>query len=661
MHRPPSATWLLSAILVTGLALGAASARASEPLLLDGDEPEDLAELRDETAKIDAAMGAAVCGGVLQDEPVGKNLGEAVPVIVGLPGRLGQPLGAVLSGLGLKDFLGGQLDDGFQYPPSAVGLSTRCLPGVTGLRKLVFAQDRLTYVHTPIIEAPFFGDPPCLTTPGDCENFCRELNTFTYPDCAVLKGDGKRGIGCAVWCLKETCTDGWTDKCSESLSDVTGGALADSPEVPELRVYQGRLVFFADGFYRDYETLAPVFNQTGQFLNEGETEFFDERLNLDTPQPAYPNCVPCAGEECRCSLQVPSAPEKNPACLLVVPDVDVGQPSLVNLPQADAQLWRACRSAGLNAVESNDPRLDQERTINPQECLETFGDQGQGLAEGVYASFFRQYDAIATRRAFTQVAPADQNKKEARVACYGLYDEFDPLNRQTEMVPGVSDQAAKDARCVIDLDTTNFNETQLGTGNRPTRPNPADFTSFGRSSIGVTPWYQGLGGAFSLLHADDNGQADTLATAALAITATDTAALQALPQLHRASLTDFDESGTHRTIVTWWSHLTAVLNEATSQPVFTLLLSKLPDIAPDPEDPLFTNVVPEKLPATDPTAPFEVQLGVGEDLPGQVADFLRRNAIFRVEETPMPALLPAGTPEDWRALAQGWCTYVTGN
>jgi hypothetical protein len=55
----------------------------------------------------------------------------------------------------------------------------------------------LWLVRFTLIDAPDFGDPPCLTTPGDCEDFCKALNDYTYADCAVLKGDTDRGIGCA--------------------------------------------------------------------------------------------------------------------------------------------------------------------------------------------------------------------------------------------------------------------------------------------------------------------------------------------------------------------------------------------------------------------------------------------------------------------------------
>lgn len=669
MRRPPATPWLLVPVLVTGLALMTGIAVASEPLILKSAEPEDLSELRARAEQVEGAYDAAVCGGILPDENVGEEVGEGISAVTGVPGRSGRPLANIRSGLGVKDAEGGQFNDGFLFPETAQGLSTRCLPEVTALRKLVFAYDRLSYIRFPTIGAPFFTDPPCLTTPGDCEQFCSELNAFTYPDCAVLKGDEKRGIGCALWCQKSTCTDGWTNVCSTSLSDLTGGAIADSPPVPELSLYNDRLVFDPGTGYVDYETLAPVFNEYGFPITFGETQEYNEPIDLTPPEANYPNCVPCTGEQCRCSLQVPPEPEKNPICLLVVPDADVGKPSLVNVGNL-AEILSACRLAGLRTITSNSSNFDSDGVVSFADCLANLDGGTEGLSGGVYASFFRQYAAFATRRAYPQVAPDDQNEKEARVACYGFYDEFDPLDRETVMTiddPAVGEEeegggaeprVPKDARCVIDLDTTNFPDTQKGTGETPASPAAETYTPFAREPGSTSPWFRDLAGAFSLMHSDDDPDLDTLATSVLTLRDTDTAALQALPTLHRASLAPFDETGPQQVVSGWWSHLSAVFAEATSPPIVTLLLPKIPSAIPSLDEPLFQNTIPEHVPSTDPTAPFEVQLGVGEDLPGQVAAFMERDLLFRVEEKPMPVLIPGGTADDLRALAQDWCTYA---
>ncbi len=670
MRRLPATPWLLGPVLVTGMALMAGVAAASEPLILKNAEPKDLTELRQRADQVEGAYDAAVCGGVLPDEDVGEEVGEGISAVTGVPGRSGKPLASIRSGLGVKDAEGGQFDDGFQFPETAQGLSTRCLPGVTALPKLVLAYDRLSYIRFPIVGAPYFTDPPCLTTPGDCEQFCRELNSFTYADCAVLKGDEKRGIGCALWCQKSTCTDGWTDVCSTSLNELTGGAVPDAPQVPELALYDGRLVFDPGTGYVDYETLAPVFNPEGYPITYGETQEYNEPIDLTPPSPSYPNCVPCVGEECRCSLQVPPEPEKNPICLLQVPDADVGRPSLANVGSV-AELLAGCRLAGLRIINNDPDRIDDQSVVNFSDCLANLDGGSEGLSGGVYASFFRQYAAFATRRAYPQVAPNDQNEKEARVACYGFYDEFDPLDRETVMTvadpavgeeedegEGAEPRIPKDARCVIDLNTTNFPDTQKGTGETPASPAAETFTTFARESGSSTPWFRDLAGAFSLMHSDDDPDLDTLATSVLSLRDTDTAALQALPTLHRASLSPFDESGLQQVVSGWWSHVSAVFAEATSPPMVTLLLPKLPSVTPSLDDPLFLNAIPEHVPSTDPTAPFEVQLGVGEDLVGQVAAFLERDTLFRVEEQPMPVLIPGGTADDYRALAQDWCTFA---
>lgn len=672
MHRLPATPWLLTPAIVAGLGLMAGIALASEPLILDSKEPKDLNELRARAEQVRAAYDAAAFGGVLPDEEVGEELGDGVAAVTGLPGWTGQPLGDIRSGLGVKETSGGQFDDGFQFPETTTGFSTRCPLKTSALRKTVQAYDLLSYVRFPLVNAPYFEDPPCLTTPGDCEDFCRELNTFTYPDCAVLKGDEQRGIGCALWCEKNTCTDGWTDICNTSLSALTGGAVPDSPQVPELSLYQGNLVFEKDGVFVYHETLEPAYNEDGYPITFGETEEYNEPIDLTPPEPSYPNCTPCKGEECRCSLQPVPEPDKNPICLLQVPDIDVGRPSMANIDSDMEELLSGCRLASLRSVEADDREFSGDQVIGLSDCLSNMDGGTEGLEEGVYASFFRQYQAFATRRAFTNVAPNDQNEKEARVACYGFYDEYDPSLRETIMTrydPPVGEEQEsgtdedsripQDARCVIDLDAENFPETQLGTGEEPESPLADSFSPYARESSSDSPWYGKLGGAFSLMHSDDDQMIDTLAKSVLTLKESDTAGLHALPALHRATIPDFDETGPHRTVVDWWTHLQSVFGEAFSQPVAHLLLPKVPNVTLSPDDPLFDDSIPEHAPSTDPTAPFEVQLGVGEDLAGRVAAFLERDLLFRVEEEPMPVLVPAGSPDDWRALAQSWCTYVT--
>ncbi len=659
MRSLPAPSRPLVPVLATGLALALASATAlaSEPLLLDTAEPTNLEELRSRTDEVLGASAAGQCGGIVGDS-VGFNVGEGIAMVLGFPGRAGEPLAAPRSGLALKNSIGGQLDDGFEFPEGAVGLSTRCEPDKDSLLKIVTSPYELTRGILEIVSAPSFGDPPCLTTTGDCNNFCDALNGFSYPDCAVMNGDFKRGIGCAVWCMKQTCTDGWTGQCNTSLSALTGGALPDSPQPAMLSLYKGGLVFEKDGQFVWYDSLEPVFNDDGQPLTFGETQEYIEPIDTTLPAPDFPNCVPCAGEECRCGLQPVPEESKDPVCLLQVPDVDVGKPNLSNLPPDDAALWQGCRTASLRRLKEQGDTIDLNQLVGMGECMASIGAPEANPVGGVYASFARQYQALAERFAYTDVAPLDRNSAEPMAVCYGFYNEFDPLERQTKMVPLESPEDARDARCVIGLDSDEFPQTQLGMGSLP-EADPEDFfTTFARDA-GLSPWFQGLAGAFSLLHLPGQDGRDALPQAVLELPETDRAGLRSLPTLHRATMVDFDESGDRRIVTTWWASLAQVMAEALSEPRITILLPKIPDLAPANDDPLFDEGIPAHEPATDPTAPFEVQLGVGEDLVGRVAEFLQRDAVLRVEQEAVPTLIPEGEPEDWRALAQGWCTYLT--
>jgi hypothetical protein len=638
------------------LALASTTVLASEPLLLDSAEPTSLEELRGRTEQVLGAGAAGQCGGITS-ESVGFDLGEGTAAVTGLPGRYGQPLAAPRSGLALKYESGGELDDGFQFPDESVGLSTRCEPNTDKLVKIVMSYDELTRGLYREIEAPSFGDPPCLTTGGDCQNFCEDLNDYTYPDCAVVYGDMNRGIGCAVWCMKETCTDGWTDRCSTSLSELTGGELPDSPQPAMLSLYKGGLVFEKDGQFVWYDSLDPVYNDDGEPISFGETEEYVEPLDLTPPAPAYPNCVACRGPECRCGLQPVPEESSDPVCLLQVPEVDVGKPSMVNLPEN--VLWDSCRGAGLRRLEAEgDDEVPPGPVISLSDCEAAAGKPEVNPVGGVYASFYRLYQAAAARRAYTEVAPQDMNEAAPQAACYGFYNEFDPLVRRTKTVPAEYPEDGRDARCVVGLESDDMPQTQAGMGQLPEQDPDDPFTTFARDA-GLSPWFQGLAAAFSLLHASDDANRDTLPQAVLTLPETDRAGLRALPELHRATMADFDESGERRIITTWWASLEQVMAEALAEPRVNVLFPKLPDLAPGADDPLFDEGIPEHPPATDPTAPFEVQLGVGEDLVGRVAAFLQKDVVLRVEQDDVPTLVPEGEPEDWRALAQGWCTYLT--
>jgi hypothetical protein len=660
------------------------AAAASSPFTLPAEEPQDLTELRDQISQIDGAQTAAACGGLIADESVGDTLGDGgVAEVTGAPGRTGKPLADIPSGLGVKEEAGGQLDDGFQFPDTTTGFSTRCEPGTPKLRKFVFDYERLSYVRFPLIDAPDFGDPPCLTTPGDCEDFCKALNDYTYADCAVLKGDTDRGIGCALWCEKEVCTDDWvggSESCNESLSALTNGALPDSPEVPPLRTYKGRELWQDENgqFVWHFSNKEPALDEEGNPVTFYNTEEVQEDIVVTPPEPVqYPNCVPCTGGECRCSLQPVLPPEKNPECLLVLPDVDVGAQDLQNLNSEDAQLWTGCRNVNTDIVRNDSRSFDGDNVTTVNDCIAGESMPSGTLRPGVYASFFRQYAAAMRRRAFTQVVPTDQAEKTADIACYGFYDEFNPLDRRTKMTergaqgpldepadiggpaPENDDRHAQDARCVINLNTEDFPQTQRGKGFLPVSPDAESFTPSARSPAGISPWYQELAGAFSMLHTTGvSDDPDPLTDAVLGLRDTDTAKLQAMPATHRATLPDFDESAARRTITGWWAQMNSVLAEALSPPRLTLLLPSLQNATISSTDPLFDDAIPPHVPMTDPTAPFEVQLGVGEDLVGRVAEFLTRNTVLHVVQEPVPVLVPAATMDDLHALSQSWCNYI---
>ncbi len=178
--------------------------------------------------------------------PPDEQLGDKsyIAKVTGVPGREGIPLGDVESGMAKRIEDGGEYDDGFQFPDSAVGMSTVCVPGQTKQDHNVFhctdGSDDGTdgcygerFVET--YGYPYFTDPPCrwrlkdnawpdipppqysqgdfdqeisdAQTPGTCQDFGGYLNSWQYFDCMESAYDEDGYLYCVYWGNRYICND----------------------------------------------------------------------------------------------------------------------------------------------------------------------------------------------------------------------------------------------------------------------------------------------------------------------------------------------------------------------------------------------------------------------------------------------------------------------
>jgi hypothetical protein len=187
--------------------------------------------------EIPNAMDGAMCGGWDADQSVGFDPGPGgkISLVTGVPGRLGDPLRNLLSGMAWRKEEGGAYNDGFEFPDTATGLSTTCDKETRTVQRWVWTPlDGSAPGHYEMreIENPYFEDPPCDAypdasgnqSPAECQAFCDWLNTFTYEDCRVFtRNDEGRWI-CVETGFKYTCSEEWETepvggRKSSSMSD----------------------------------------------------------------------------------------------------------------------------------------------------------------------------------------------------------------------------------------------------------------------------------------------------------------------------------------------------------------------------------------------------------------------------------------------------------
>lgn len=625
--------------VAAGLATGTALPAFARPAFkVETTSPKRFEQVETELQRIQGYLDVMQCGGQLLDATVGEELGDpgAVSDVTGVPGRTGRPLDNIPSGLGKREEEGGQLNDGFQFPPTAEGLSTRCPLRTSETIKQRMHPRLLSMSEFPYVPMPYFEDPPCEQgadgrpdlTKESCIRFHEWLNGFKYADCYHVAGNRDIGFYCKLWCWKFSCTDGWTDSCDESLSALTDGALEDSPVPDIIRELRER----------------------GELPPEDPPQ---------RPITILPNSVPCIGEQCRCEMPPSQGgvntddgdKSKDPVCRppMLVPGSDIGSPDMSELAVEDEEILQGCRNYFNEVIRNGGDPSGSTRV----ECEIGLGLPEEGITGGVYSSYFRRYSAEYQRRKYEGVPGNDHNQNSGPVMCFGFYDEFDPRWHKTR---------TKDKRCFIGFDVSDYPQDQAGVSAE--QPAPVSHDPNDRREldfrINRDLWFQRLGGVLSFLNERRLGAA---LGARVAPTLTEGASvrgqLTAAPNLANRTLS-FDDSADARTIVQWWEELELQMGRLLSPPTVRILLPPRAGYGIDPLDPLFVGgVVVATDPRRDPRSlPVEVQIRAKEDIVGEVAAYIERSPLLRIEQKDVPVVIPQISPVALRSIAQAWCKDV---
>lgn len=399
----------------------------------------------------------------------------------------------------------------------------------------------------------------------------------------------------------------------------------------------------------------------------GATEITDCSLGLTAnPEHIGNSCKTCEGDECRIF------PLTND---VIIPDVWF-EPFPTDLPGQCLVSYDEC-----DIDNSTDNPVNHGPWSQPPSQNYRFQQEPRR-----YISYFRDYnEASYEREPVDTFVPEDDHKKERiPVACYGMYD-----NHFGEPVPEDAKTQAtieQHKRCTIagyypvddgDGDQLHFADmpqTQRGVGSfnerNPDIPPPnRPFDQNGDI------WVPTMGGAFSLVNnqvLEEQFENDL----SFAILAPDVALQRTIPQLDNARpfssgalLRAFDDTTTkeqdfrqdRRTIQEWWQLVETEMHEHFTPPTVRVLFPSTWTIDLDPLDPLFTPPLPDDRVGTeiDPqSAPIEVQIAAREDLMGDLVSFMERNLLLQIEEAPIPVVVPLGSPTEYRALSQGWESWI---
>jgi hypothetical protein len=520
---------------------------------------------------------------------------------------------------------GERLNDGFVFPDTTWGKTTVCELDQPSEQERPVYQDgnapgtqfKILPVRYPSFRDPYAcqadtvdellngsqNEPPPPLSEPLCQEFCNALNdpVWHYRDCKFFAGscfreaDGFIDAGSCSWsCAGErskwVCTDDWIEH------NEPGGPPLDLFEVSGLDTPSdcGDCPTDDDG------------NPTACTVScEARIDDTGDDVKQCIGESGGPGCI---GEECRCP---------GPGCK-TIPDPNGGDPKR-------------------------------------------------------FQSFFRHYD-VTTNRGTISNAPGDVlNDTEAEVHCYGFYDEFDPKLRAT---------VTNDKRCIIgnffgsdgeEVDPLNLFTTQQGTGNYSPAglPDPLPDPRDDNFDAATDLWYQNLGGSLSFINETVfvNQYGGKLSNA---LENPDTAKVRSTvqntvqkPWASGGALRAIDDTvsngknqlventgsspgrGEARPYTQWFQQFTTSANRLFSPPIVRMVLPATWTFDLTPLSPLSAGRDPR-------TNSITLQTQADEDLIGTVANYLRQSLLMTLQEEPVYAVVPVGSPVEFGAMALQW-------
>lgn len=195
-----------------------------ENYTLKNPKPTSIEEVTKEIDEITKRLTEVQCGGWNRDVSVGANLGEYISKVAGVPGREGEPLGDIASGMAKRK-------DEFTYPSGARGLVTACKNGLSkqdiqfyrngdepGTRN-DSAKDRPYPFFADRHVCLWRGEDNILEEPlsrGICNNACdiyMNAPIYTFKDCKPedVKKNASGQWECTKWSDRAICSDDWVD------------------------------------------------------------------------------------------------------------------------------------------------------------------------------------------------------------------------------------------------------------------------------------------------------------------------------------------------------------------------------------------------------------------------------------------------------------------
>jgi len=320
-----------------------------------------------------------------------------------------------------------------------------------------------------------------------------------------------------------------------------------------------------------------------------------------------------------------------------------------------------------------------------------------------YRSFYRFYMASYKREEvlYTPVPGSPQTGEDAYkkadipVSCYRLYEEFDPKYRPTTesekacVIAAYYTGQLDDKPLGEELSDRNFYEMGRNATGTPTQEGKGQFrqTMEDINAIESEPdfnfddddWSPNKSDAFHMTSGEDitailqeEASNETNLKSSIQVIYT----MMDMPDVdpherHQdyspsSFVKSFDDSAFDsgdRYFVRWWQDIETKGNLLMSEPVVRLILPPSWSIGLDPLDPIFTAPKYEKTEGrgADPRMQaLEVQLRADEDLLDNMKAYLKKGLLPTFVEEPIPVLVPLGSPMDFRALAEGWAKYYSG-